>query len=128
MVLSGEATFQSQALPFGPCVIVFLPYLGPPASNHATSNTALHAALAILLQPFPELASLFPGITPPPLNVAGSPSQHQQVMFHSVLRGLESLIQAHQRPLLLVLEDLHWADETSLELLAFLANHFAVTP
>ncbi len=127
LVLFGQANSQDQALPFGPFLNAFRRYLEAPASNHATSNTALHAALAILLQPFPELASLFPGITPPPLNGAGSPSQHQQVMFHSVLRGLESLIQAHQKPLLLILEDLHWADETSLELLAFLANHFDVT-
>lgn len=54
LVLFGQANSQDQALPFGPFLNAFRRYLEAPASNHATSNTALHAALAILLQPFPN--------------------------------------------------------------------------
>jgi predicted ATPase len=46
--------------------------------------------------------------------------------FHRVLAGLQALLQDHTGPLLLVLEDLHWADETSLELLAFLAQRLDI--
>src|SRR5207302_1665166 len=40
--------------------------------------------------------------------------------------GFQALAQAQQGPLLLILEDLHWADETSLELLAFLASRLDI--
>jgi predicted ATPase/DNA-binding CsgD family transcriptional regulator len=47
-------------------------------------------------------------------------------MFHSVLYGVQALAQTGGGPLLLILEDLHWADDTSLELLAFLASRLEV--
>jgi len=48
------------------------------------------------------------------------------VLFHDMLLGLQALTRLHQNPLLLVLEDLHWADETSLELLTYLARRLDV--
>ncbi|MBI3242525.1 MAG: tetratricopeptide repeat protein [Chloroflexi bacterium] len=36
--------------------------------------------------------------------------------------------EAHNRPLLLILEDLHWADEASLDLIAFLLDSLRDTP
>ncbi|MDH5672589.1 MAG: AAA family ATPase [Myxococcales bacterium] len=47
-----------------------------------------------------------------------------------LLEGISRLIRdaASERPLLLLLEDLHWADEASLELLAFLAPDIATAP
>ena len=56
-----------------------------------------------------------------PTEIAGDPSaaDHMQV-FDGVARLIETL--AARQPLLLVIEDAHWADDISLRLLAFLAR------
>ena len=62
---------------------------------------------------FPSLATAADG--PAPLQ----DERHRS--FHAVRLLLESL--AARRPLLLVLDDLHWADEASLELVSHLLRH-----
>jgi DNA-binding CsgD family transcriptional regulator/tetratricopeptide (TPR) repeat protein len=61
----------------------------------------------------PELA---PGATP-----AGAPSQ--PVLFEAVLALLARL--SEEEPVLLVLEDVHWADRSTRDLLAFLARNLS---
>lgn len=46
--------------------------------------------------------------------------QHQRRLFQALIDAVRELTTEH--PLLLVVEDVHWADETSLELLRFLAR------
>ena len=47
-------------------------------------------------------------------------------LFDAVVRVLAGL--AARQPLLVVLDDLHWADEASLRLLRFAARHLALDP
>lgn len=54
------------------------------------------------------------------------PEQRRQQIFLAVRDFLEAA--ANQKPLLLILEDLHWADDASLDLLAFLATTIARSP
>ena len=61
----------------------------------------------------PELAQ---GVTP-----AGAPSQ--PVLFEAVLALLARL--SEDEPVLLVLEDIHWADRSTRDLLAFLARNLS---
>lgn len=123
-VLLGQAIPQDAALPFGPLLDAFRRYFTT-NSTIFSSDHPLHPAFAFLLRLLPELAAQFPAATPPPFDVAGTPAQ-QQAIFHSMLGGLQVLAGRGQGPVLLILEDLHWADETSLELLAFLANRLEV--
>lgn len=77
------------------------------------------AHLAALLPLIPELGRRR-SLTPlPPLE----PERERVRLFDAVGRCLEQL--AGPRPLLLVLEDLHWAGETTLALVEFLARRVA---
>ncbi len=71
----------------------------------------------------PELPELVPSVqAPAPLE--GDESRFQ--MFEAVAGFLEGI--SRSRPLLLVLDDLHWADSSSIELLRFLSHRVADAP
>jgi DNA-binding SARP family transcriptional activator len=112
-VLVGRAYESEQILAFGPWV-------------DALRATALTAVTAPLNQLDPvwraEIARLVPetGIPPP-----SAPVEHR-ILFEAVGRLLAAL--AGGSRLLLVLEDLHWADEMSCRLLAFVGRRLAEWP
>jgi class 3 adenylate cyclase/tetratricopeptide (TPR) repeat protein len=66
-----------------------------------------------LAQMAPELRRLVPGI-PPPVEL---PADQQRWHLFNSLREFFAAVTSARRPLLLVLEDLHWADESTLQLL-----------
>jgi DNA-binding CsgD family transcriptional regulator/tetratricopeptide (TPR) repeat protein len=68
---------------------------------------------------WPELARLSPGLGQPPGEVSGDNTKSR--MFELLL-GLFGRLTA-QMPLVLVVEDLHWADRSTRELLAFLVRN-----
>jgi DNA-binding CsgD family transcriptional regulator/tetratricopeptide (TPR) repeat protein len=73
-----------------------------------------------------ELASLFPALAPPEAArpaLDGDPAELKTRLLWSFTQFLARL--AARRPLLLVLEDLQWADPSSLELLHFAARQVA---
>jgi predicted ATPase/class 3 adenylate cyclase/DNA-binding CsgD family transcriptional regulator len=82
----------------------------------AQLGTALEAAA-------PYLLHLLAAETQGDLLVGPSPEAVKHQTFEA-LRGLVSESAAH-RPLILTIEDLHWADTTSVEFLAFLLEHIA---
>jgi len=126
MVLFGLAIPQDQALPFGPFLAAFHRYFTPVMKTLPDAHHSLPTPLSSLLQLFPELASTFSGSISPSFGSNGRAMQGQQAVFHGILHALQGLAHSGPGPLLLILEDLHWADETSLELLAFLAQRFDV--
>jgi DNA-binding CsgD family transcriptional regulator len=69
-----------------------------------------------------ELSRLVPELARPPTSVPieGDAALSQVRLFEELLAVLERLSTA--APLLLVLEDLHWADASTLDLVAFLAH------
>jgi DNA-binding SARP family transcriptional activator/predicted ATPase len=72
-----------------------------------------------------ELARLLPGIAVPGQGPPPGPVDYRQ-LFESVAQLLRHLV-LHQ-PVLLILEDLHWADEMSLRLLPFVARRLRTSP
>jgi DNA-binding SARP family transcriptional activator len=72
-----------------------------------------------------ELGRLFPELGRPGLQPA--PTREGWVRLFEVVTELVGHL-ASTRPLLLVLEDLHWADEMSLRLLAFVARRLGSRP
>jgi DNA-binding SARP family transcriptional activator len=72
-----------------------------------------------------ELAWLFPELVEPGTRLPAASQEHVQ-LFEAVTRLIEQLGARH--PLLVVLEDLHWADEMSLRLLAFVARRLLTQP
>lgn len=110
-ILAGRAYEAEQILPFRPWIDALragrvLADLEGPSSQVLPSRREL-ARL------FPELAG--PG-APPPI----TPESH--VRLFELIDALVARL-ASRQPVLLVLEDLHWADEMSLRLLSFVGRH-----
>jgi tetratricopeptide (TPR) repeat protein len=80
----------------------------------------IYARLAVLL---PELYERLPGVTAPASQLAG---QEQQSLWEAVLELFKMAIE--RIPLLVVLDDLQWADASSCELLAYLARRLSGYP
>ncbi|HUF82487.1 MAG TPA: AAA family ATPase, partial [Burkholderiales bacterium] len=106
-VLLGHSYESDQILPFAPWVDAV--QMGGVLSGESIQE----------LEPIwrAELTRLFPELQRPDLPV---PSGDQRRLFESVVRFVERLAVA--APLVILLEDLHWADEMSTRLLAFLAR------
>jgi len=79
--------------------------------------------LVELAQIAPSLRRIFPDISKP---LELPPAHQRQYLFQSFSEALARL--ARTRPQLLVLEDLHWADESTLALLIYVANRIAQLP
>jgi predicted ATPase/DNA-binding winged helix-turn-helix (wHTH) protein len=71
----------------------------------------------------PELRRMYPDIPPP---YVLPPEQQRRFLFNAYREFVERT--ARVAPLLVVFEDLHWADDPSLQLLQHLANTVATTP
>ena len=79
--------------------------------------------LSTLTALLPELRNRKDSLPPPPrVDPAGESAR----LFEALTRALIGLARA--RPLLLVLEDLHWAEEATIEALSFLLRRVASAP
>ncbi len=125
-LLFGQAFAKDQTLPFGPFIDAFRRYYSGLAQDRQELENP--AGLAFLLRLIPELGPLFPNVTPVPLDSSGSMALQQSRLFHCILSGLRELTRTPggSTPLLFILEDLHWFDETSLELLDYLGRQLGV--
>jgi DNA-binding SARP family transcriptional activator len=113
-VLTGHAYETERALPFAPWVDVLRAGLRLYGEEFAPRpNPVWQGELAKLL---PELGE------PRSAAVGGNPTR----VFEAVSHFLRELVSS--RPLLLVLENLQWADETSLRLFTFLVRRIDAWP
>ncbi len=78
---------------------------------------------AEMAQIAPSLRRIFPDL-PKPLELPAA--QQRGYLFQSFSEALARV--ARTRPQLLILEDLHWADESTLALLIYLSNRIAQLP
>jgi tetratricopeptide (TPR) repeat protein len=90
----------------------------PDALRQALGENAAEVAKLM-----PELRRRYPDIPEP---VALPPEQERRFALHGVTAFIERA--AAVQPMLLVSEDLHWADESTLLLLRHLAQHLAKAP
>jgi predicted ATPase len=68
----------------------------------------------------PDISPLLPGETPFSMLPTLDPEQEKRHRFESLARFFT--VQAVRRPVFLLVEDLHWSDDTSLEFLYYLAR------
>ena len=113
-VLSGACYEFERRLPYQPLADALRPAL-------ARLCPAGRAALPGWLRA--ELRRLLPGWEP---DAPPPPTTHPDTLFHAVARFLAQLGQA--APVLLLLDDLHWANEATLALLHYLARHGRTAP
>ncbi len=82
-------------------------------------RTEMGPGAANIAQIVSEVEEQIPGLAPPPHL---EPDQARFRLFESITSFLRNV--ARRRPLVLLLDDLHWADKASLLMLQFLARDF----
>ncbi|MBD0328089.1 MAG: AAA family ATPase, partial [Pyrinomonadaceae bacterium] len=82
-------------------------------------KSELGTSAADITQIIPDVGEILPGLKPP---LTLEPEQARFRLFDSITTFLKNASQT--QPLLLVLDDLHWADRPSLLLLEFVARAF----
>ncbi|RMI32880.1 ATP-binding protein [Nocardia stercoris] len=109
---AGVRVLTGRCPEFGSAGVAFGPFLA--VARALVRSIGADGLRMLLAGPVPELARWVPELaTDVP---AGEPDRTR--LFGEVLILLDAL--AQQGPLVLVLEDLHWADDASLDLLSFL--------
>ena len=74
----------------------------------------------------PDVAVLLPDSQTPPPTSSLDPAQTQRRLFSLLLRFFTE--QSMRQPLLFIMEDLHWSDEASLDLLTYLVSRLRDLP
>jgi hypothetical protein len=120
--LAGHRYEREEPFPHLPFVEIIESNLAQAASLEDFRRQMGHNA-AELAQIAPSLRRVFPDI-PQPLELP--PAQRRRHLFQGVLEAFERA--ARTRSYLYILEDLHWADESTLALLYHLANRVAQLP
>jgi len=123
MALAGEARQWGASAVWGRCheregAPVYWPLVQALASYAADSSGA----------PAEEIAAVLPLLRAPEAASApdAPPERARFELFDRVARALAAA--ARERPILLLIDDLHWADEGSLLLLEFLARELGTLP
>ena len=97
--------------------VPFYPFLDALASLYELAPSAIREQVP---RQWPHLARLLPDLAAP-YQPSGESQEEQQRLFRAVTGFLQAV--AAEAPVALLLDDLHWADEASLELLQHLARH-----
>jgi DNA-binding NarL/FixJ family response regulator len=117
VVLTGSASEYERGLPFGPFIDALDEYVRALEPRHLEPLTdEVRSQLAHILPSQPAR---------PPL--PGTPAQDERYQAHRAVRLLLDRLAA-TKPLILLLDDLHWADSASIELLAALLRRPPTAP
>ena len=81
---------------------------------------------ARLVDGLADLGRLFAGLPLPPPTLLGDPSLERTRLFEAVSRMPQRV--ADRQPIILLVDDVHWADPSSLDLLLYLARGLAEFP
>jgi DNA-binding NarL/FixJ family response regulator len=118
LALQGSAAEFEQELPFGLLVDAFDAYL---------EALDLHAFERLATDRLGELAAVFPSLRDLGAAIEQPTTAAERFRVHNAIRELIERL-ATRKPLLLTLDDLHWADGASLELITHLLRRPAQAP
>jgi len=121
LVLQGNCFQTESAQPYAPLLDLLRYYLATRSRDEIKKVMGPHAVPLIRLMP--ELESYIPDIVPVP---TPDPKIEKQRIFQSLTQIFMDL--ARSKPLVVIIEDLHWSDSTSLEFLLLLARRIVPLP
>ena len=121
VVLQGHCFEQDLAFPYSLWINALRSFLAWSSASETRERVGPLAAELVKL--LPELALILPDVQASP---ALDPESEKRRLFEAVARFAVRLAAAG--PLLIALEDLHWSDETSLELLHIVMQRAAGHP
>ncbi len=118
-VLQGRCFESDSKIPYAPLLDLLRSVFAAYSSRELTELLSPYATALIKL--LPELAILWPELT---LAAPIDPEQEKR----RLAQVLTQFFIAYASPLLIVIEDLHWCDDTSLEFLLYLARRLSNHP
>jgi predicted ATPase/DNA-binding CsgD family transcriptional regulator len=120
-LLYGVCFEQDLTLPYGPWIYAIRQYLAQKTISQVREILREHASEVTKL--IPEFVQQMDML---PVSADLTPEAEKRRLFEAWVRFLTQLCAEH--PVLIVLEDLHWGDETSLELLQFCSRRLSKYP
>jgi DNA-binding winged helix-turn-helix (wHTH) protein/tetratricopeptide (TPR) repeat protein len=121
-ILVGHCSEHDEAVAYLPFVEILENFVAR-APNVATLRTALGEQAPELARLLPKLKSILPEL-PPPLDLP--PPQARRHLFNCVFDFVARI--ASEQSTLMILEDLHWADDSTLSLLDHLTKRLSELP
>ncbi|NTU77989.1 MAG: AAA family ATPase [Chloroflexales bacterium] len=113
VILQGTCFPQDSACPYAPLIDILRAQLAVGALPTVVVERFAHELAPLL----PDLVHPLPDLPPPPTLDTG---QQQRRLFNALTVCLTATA---SQPVLLVVEDLHWCDESSLDFLLYLLRH-----
>ena len=121
LLLQGQCFPTDHSSPYAPLLDLLRSHLAASSQDHLAAELGY---LASVLSPLlPDLFPPSPDL--PPLSPL-APEQEKRRIFAALAQFFVN--QARKQTVLLIIEDIHWSDETSLEFLHYLARHSTTQP
>jgi len=121
LILEGRCFETDRALPYAPFLDLLRSFLSIHSLDAAVELLGPNATELVKL--LPEFADQLPPFAP---GTMLDPEQEKRRLFQALLHFFTRL--STFQPLLVIIEDIHWSDDNSLEFLLFLARHLAPHP
>lgn len=118
LLLEGHCFQGDSVSPYAPLLDLFWAYFARSARSGLADH--LRSFVAALSRLLPDLALLFPHLATSSSAPLGDPAEEQRRFFAATRHFLTE--QATHQPVFLVMEDVHWSDDLSLEFLLHLAR------
>jgi DNA-binding CsgD family transcriptional regulator len=118
LILEGRCFELDRSLPYAPLLDLLRSFLASHSLDKLVAMTGSTASALVKL--LPELATLLPERAPSSIP---EPEQEKHHLFQALTHFFIQL--AATQPLLLIVEDVHWSDDSSLEFLLYLARRIA---
>ena len=124
LLLEGHCFQTDSALPYAPLLDLFLSYFARYAPAFLADN--MRSFVSTLSRLLPDLALLFPDMATFPAPPVVDPEEEKRRLFAAMTHFFTD--QATRHPVLLVVEDVHWCDDLSLDFLLHLARRCRNVP
>lgn len=120
LLLEGQCfqTDSASPSPYAPLLDLFRAYFA--RWTPTSLPDLMHSFASTLSRLLPDLALLFPDLATLPAPLSSDPEEEKRRLFAAMAHFVTE--QAVQHPVLLVVEDVHWCDDLSLDLLLHLAR------